>query len=77
VYKVQGAEPTGLAVRGGPGINQTKLGVVHDGQMMEVVAPATPGWAQVKGDGFSGYVARQYLVGPVAGETTLTKLAQR
>ena len=74
VYKVQGSEPTGLAVRRGPGLTQAKLGVVHDGGFVQVVGPSSPGWAEVKGDGFSGFVSRLYLTGPTPDNPTLSKL---
>ncbi len=68
IYRVAGSGPGGLAVRGLPGTTQPKLGVVHDGDLLNVVGPApgAPGWVQVLGAGFSGFVSLDYLTGPVA-----------
>ncbi|HLY67845.1 MAG TPA: SH3 domain-containing protein [Chloroflexota bacterium] len=77
LFKVQGSEPTGLAIRAGPGINRQRLGVVHDGGVVGVLGQAAPGWAQVKGDGFTGYASMVYL-SPIASSTVpLSKLTPR
>ena len=66
-FRVVGTGRGGLSVRTGPVISARKLGVVHEGGMLQVIAQAAPGWAEVLGANFRGYVSRDYLAGPVAG----------
>ena len=75
---VQGSGGGGLSVRTGPGVNQPKIGIVRDGGTVSVIGQAAPGWAQVQGDGFSGYVSSQFLSGPIAAASNqpLAKLVQ-
>ncbi|MBV8086551.1 MAG: SH3 domain-containing protein [Chloroflexi bacterium] len=74
-YRVAGSGAIGLAVRSGPSTAQTKLGVVHDGEIIDVVSQSA-GWAKVQGDGFSGYSSMAYLVAaPTAASQPLAKLS--
>jgi hypothetical protein len=75
LYRVTGAGAIGLAVRTGPSIAQTKLGVVHDGEIIAVLSQSA-GWGQVRGDGFSGYSSMAYLVAaPTGTAQALAKLS--
>jgi hypothetical protein len=74
-YRVAGSGAIGLAVRSGPSTAQTKLGVVHDGEIVSVVSQSA-GWGKVQGDGFSGYSSMSYLVAaPTASGQPLAKLS--
>jgi hypothetical protein len=74
-FRVSGTGASGLSVREGPSAGARRLGFVHDGDVVQVVAQAAPGWAQIRGSGFSGYAAREYLSGPVQpANQTLGKL---
>ena len=74
-YRVAGVGRAGLSVRSGIGANQPRIGVVHEGQLVVVISLGE-GWAQVRGDGFTGYVAAVYLAGPLpSAGGPLAKLA--
>jgi hypothetical protein len=78
IFRVAGTGASGLTVRAGPNATQARLGVVHDGDLLQVVAQAAPGWAQVTGSGFNGFVATPYLTGPLnVPNPQLAKLAPR
>ena len=57
-------------MRSGPAVTQTKQGVIHDNDVVVVISQAAPGWAQVRGDGFTGFVSTEYLTGPIAAPST-------
>jgi hypothetical protein len=79
-YRVSGSGGAGLNVRAGASASQPKAGVVHDGELVLVIAsPAgSPGWVQIAGDGFSGYVSSSFLSGPIqAGSSSLAKLSAK
>ncbi len=78
IFRVAGTGAGGLTVRAGPNTGQARLGVVHDGDLLQVVSQAAPGWAQVTGSGFGGFVATQYLAGPLnLPNPQLARLAPR
>lgn len=79
IYRVANADPNGLNIRVGPALNQAKIGVVHDGGLIEVLS-STRGsaYVPVAGDGFTGYAALIYLKGPVdLPNPTLAKLTPK
>jgi hypothetical protein len=79
IYRVTGTEPTGLNIRVGPALNQPKLGVLHDGALVQVISsPPGSNYVQVSGSGFNGYAARAYLTGPLqVGKPALGKLSPK
>ncbi len=78
IYRVANAGPNGLNIRRGANVNQVKIGVVHDGELVRVTGSGGQGWSQIAGDGFSGYAFNEYLTGPVqTSNPTLAKLSAK
>jgi len=55
-----------LNVRAAPSLAASRIGLIAEGEAVEVLRAAGAGWAEVQGADFQGYVASAYLHGPTA-----------
>lgn len=64
VYRV---DVSGLNVRSGPGVQYSKLGLLKNGAVLNVIHKETNGWYKINFNGKTGYVSGQYVTTGVVG----------
>ncbi len=63
-FAVTGTPATGLNVRTAPNTTAARKGMLHNNDVVKLVAAPSAGWVQIQGADFSGYVSFQFLAGP-------------